>query len=295
MKGRRAEILLPILVILLLLFCSSIVHADSISPGATVTVINAAPTVDNPDLLPDDNPAIPGVQVINHNLSTNKTVTIVANVSDKNGWMDIANVTAEITGPSVVEDSSVTLSFVSAVNITTAIYKGSFNMSNHLEGNYKVEVTVTDAWGLNGSSSKNFTYAICKLPDLVITDIWIVKVEKKTRIYYNITNIGTQRALPSYCNLSVDGVFGERDLVCALQPGQSSTERFNLYEWICTPPNNTIITVCADYEHSITECIEHNNCITEIWSCTGSTQQVQSSSGGDIIHKFFEAILSFFG
>jgi hypothetical protein len=291
MKGRRADILLPILVILLLLFSSSIVHAESVSTSATV--INIAPTIDNLDLLPDDNPAILGVQVINHNPSTNKTVTIVANVSDDNGWNDVVNVTAKITGPSVVEDSPVNLSLDTSVNIATAIYKGSFNMSDHLEGDYKVVVTATDAGGLNDTSSRNFTYAICKLPDLVITDIWIVRGEKKTRIYYNITNIGTQRALPSYCNLSIDGVFEERDLVGALQPGRSSTERFDLYEWICTPPNN-IITVCADYENSITECIENNNCRTEIWSCTSSTQQVQSSSNGNIILDAFKAILSFF-
>lgn len=292
MRGRRAEILLPILVILLLLFCSSIVHAETVSTSATA--INTAPTIDNLDLLPDDNPAIPGVQVLNPDPNANKTVTIVAKVSDDNGWKDVANVTAEITGPSVVEDSPVNLSFDTSVNITTAIYKGSFNMSNQSEGEYKVEVTATDAGGLNGTSSRNFTYAICKLPDLVITDVWSVKVGKKTRIYYNITNIGTQRALPSYCNLSVDGVFVEHARVSVLHPGQSSTERFNLYEWICTASNNTI-SVCADYENSITECIENNNCGTEKWSCTSSTQQVQSSSGGDIIHKFFEAILSFFG
>jgi len=295
MKGRRAEMLLPILVIMLLLFCSSIVHAESVSTGATVTVMNTAPTIDNLYLLPDDNQAIPGVQVINHNPNTNKTVTIIANVRDDNGWDDVFNVTAEITGPSVVEDSPVNRSFDISDNIATAIYKGSFNMSNHLEGDYKVEVTVTDAGGLNGTSSRNFTYTICKLPDLVITDIWIVKAGKKTRIYYNITNIGTQRALPSYCNLNIDGVFVERDLVSALQPGQSSTERFDEYEWICTPLNDTIITVCADYEHSIMECIEHNNCRTEIGSCTSSTQQVQSSSGGNIILDAFKAILSFFG
>lgn len=294
MSGRRAEMLLPILVILLLLFCSSIVHADSVSTGATVTVINAAPTIDNLYLLPDDNPAIPGVRVINHNPNTNKTVTIVANVSDDNGRDDVANVTAEIAGPGVVEDSPVNLSFDTPVNIATAIYKGSFNMSNHLEGDYKVEVTVTDAGGLNDTGSKNFTYAICKLPDLVITDIWIVKVGEKIRVYYNIKNIGTQRALPSYCNLTIEGVFEERDRVSALQPGQGTTERFDLYEWICTPLNDTIITVCADYEHSITECIENNNCRTDIWSCTSSTQQVQSSSGGNIILDAFKAILSFF-
>jgi len=86
----------------------------------------------------------------------------------------------------------------------------------------------------------------------------------------------------------------EKGLVKSNSDTYKITERFNLYEWMCTPLNDTIITVCADYENSITECIEHNNCRTEIWSCTSSTQQVQSSSNGNIILDAFKAILSFF-
>ena len=145
------------MVILLLLFSPLIVHADSVSTSATAK--NTAPTIDNLDLSPDDDLAIPGVQVINLYSGTNKTVTTVANVSDDNGWDDVVNVTAEITGPSVVEDSPVNLSFDRGINVTTAVYMGSFNMSNQSEGEYKVEVTATDAGGLNGTSSTNFTYS----------------------------------------------------------------------------------------------------------------------------------------
>jgi len=292
MKGRRAEMPLLLLALLLLLFFPTIAYAEGVSTSATV--LNTAPTVNILDLSPDDNPEIPGVQVITPDPSTNKTIAIIATVSDDNGWDDVTIVTAEISGPSIIPESPLDLRFDSAINITTALYKGSFNLSDHSEGAYNVKVTATDAGGLNNSISRNFTYAICKLPDLVITDIRMVKVGGKARIYYNITNIGTQKALPSYCNLSVDGVFEERDRVSALHPGRSSTERFNLYEWICTPPNDTIITVCADYENSITECIETNNCRTEIWSCTSSTQQVQTSSGGNIILDTFKALLQVF-
>ncbi|HJH26302.1 MAG TPA: hypothetical protein C5S37_05885 [Methanophagales archaeon] len=125
----------------------------------TATVLNSAPSVDV-ELTPDDDPATPGVQVINPDPTMNKTVTIIANVTDLNGYDHIVNtsVAATITGPSVVEDSPVSLSFDSVVNVTTKVYTGSFNMSNHSEGNYEVEVTATDFGGLTGVGSKNFTY-----------------------------------------------------------------------------------------------------------------------------------------
>jgi len=49
--------------------------------------------------------------------------------------------------------------------------------------------------------------------------------------------------------------------------------------------DNITVTVCADYEGSIVECIETNNCVTELWSsCTTTNSQflqVQASSKGD--------------
>ena len=280
-KEKTLAIVAAIVVVLALRNFPSVYAGGA---AANATVLNAAPSVDV-ELTPDDEPAMPGMQVINPDPTTNKTVTIIANVSDMNGWDDTVNasVRANITGPSVVEDSPVNLSFDHAVNVTTATYKGSFNMSNYSGGDYKVEVTATDAGGLTDIGSMNFTYsyAICELPDLVITDVGIEKVGKKNRIYYNITNVGIERAPPSYTNLTVDGVFVARDHVKPLKPGQSSTERFNTYEWVCTAPNDTV-TVCADYENSITECIETNNCRTEIWSCT------------NIVISFFKAIAQLF-
>ena len=280
MKEKTLAIVSAIVLTVALLARSSVYASGA---AANATVLNAAPTVDV-GLMPDDEPAMPGVQVINSDPTTNKTVTITANVTDMNGWDDLTGVvTATITGPSVVEGSPVNLSFDSVVNETTATYTGSFNMSNHSEGDYKVEVTATDFDGLTCVGSMNFTYsyAICELPDLVITDVGIAKVGKKTRIYYNITNVGTERAPPSYTNLTVDGVFVARDHVKPLKPAQSSTERFKTYEWVCTAPNNTV-TVCADYENSIAECIETNNCRTELWSCT------------NIVISFFKAIAQLF-
>jgi hypothetical protein len=57
--------------------------------------------------------------------------------------------------------------------------------------------------------SRNFTYAICKLPDLVITDVWNVG----NRIYYNITNVGNTTAPWSLSVLRVDGRLRSIDLV----------------------------------------------------------------------------------
>jgi len=127
--------------------------------GTSANVINSAPSVDV-ELTPDDDPSTPGVQVITPDPSTNKTVTITATVTDMNGCDDLTGVVrATITGPSVVEDSPVSLSFDHTVNVTTARYNGSFNMSSHLEGDYKVEMNATDKGGLTGVGSENFSYS----------------------------------------------------------------------------------------------------------------------------------------
>lgn len=128
--------------------------------GTTATVLNAVPTV-SVELTPDDVPATPGVQVINPEPATNKTVTVNATVCDLNGYDDIVNtsVIATITGPSVIEESPVNLRFDTVVTATTVVYTCSFNMSNHSEGDYEVEVTATDFGGSTGAGSKNFTYS----------------------------------------------------------------------------------------------------------------------------------------
>ena len=155
----RSDVLVAIILIASLVLSCLPVYAGN--AGVTATVLNSPPSVDV-GLTPDDDPVTPGVQVINPDpTTTNKTVTITANVCDLNGWDDIVNTsfTATISGPSVVEDSPVNLSFDSVVNMTTAQYKGPFNISNHSEGDYKVEVTATDAGGLTGVGSKNFSYS----------------------------------------------------------------------------------------------------------------------------------------
>jgi len=166
-----SEKVLPVLVAIVLIasLVLSCLPVYATGVEVTATVPNAAPSVDV-ELTPDDAPATPGVQVINPDPTTNKTVTITATVCDLNGYDDIVNtsVAATITGPSEVEDSPVNLRFDSVVNVTTATYTGSFNMSNHSEGDYKVEVTAADAGGLTGVGSKNFT-CLYGAPVVIVT------------------------------------------------------------------------------------------------------------------------------
>jgi hypothetical protein len=156
----KKQNVLPVMIALVLV-ASLVINCLPIyaeNAGTSANVLNSAPTVDV-ELTPDDDPATPGVQVINPDPSTNKTVTITAAVTDMNGYDDLTgDVVANITGPSVVEDSPVSLSFDSVIGITTVTYTGSFNMSNHLEGDYKVEVKATDKGGLTGVGSRNFSY-----------------------------------------------------------------------------------------------------------------------------------------
>jgi len=151
-----------ILIALIILIACSTVYLTSVSASgvtSSATVLNAAPTV-GVGLAPDNNSAAPGVQVINPDWQTqNRTVTITATVTDMNGRDDLTGiVTAAITGPSPVNDSPLSLAFDHNTSVATAVYTGVFNMSDHAEGDYTVNVTTDDAGGLSGTGSENFTY-----------------------------------------------------------------------------------------------------------------------------------------
>lgn len=153
----KLPIVLAVVLTALILLVSSSVYASGVTSSATV--LNAAPTV-GVGLAPDNDLVAPGVQVINENWQTqNKTVTITATVTDMNGYDDLTGtVTAVITGPSPVNDSPVSLSFDHNTSVATAVYTGVFNMSDHSEGDYTVEVTAYDNGGFSGIGSENFTY-----------------------------------------------------------------------------------------------------------------------------------------
>ena len=151
-----------IILIVLVILIASAAHLTSVSANSATsntTVLNAAPTVDI-GLVPDNDPAASGVQVINPDWEFhNRTVMITATVSDMNGWDDLTGiVTAVITGLDPVDDSHVSLTFDHNTSVAIAVYTGVFNMSAHAEGDYTVEVTADDAGGLSGTGSENFTY-----------------------------------------------------------------------------------------------------------------------------------------
>ncbi len=151
-----------VLIVLVVLITCSAFYLTSVSANdaaSSADVPNAAPAVDA-GLAPDDDPAAPGVQVINPGWETqNRTVTITAIVADMNGRGDLTGtVIAGITGPSVVEESPVSLTFDYEIDVTTAVYTGAFNMSDHAEGDYTANVTADDAGGLSGTGQESFTY-----------------------------------------------------------------------------------------------------------------------------------------
>jgi hypothetical protein len=132
----------------------------SIYAAGVPTLQTAESIVGRVTISPDDDP-VEGVQIMPAQ-GDNKTVTITAIVSDPDGYEDIDTVIANITGPGVVADSPVSLSFVTNISTTTAIYNGTFNMSFYYKnGTYTVNVTAIDKGNLTGSNSTAFEYLTC--------------------------------------------------------------------------------------------------------------------------------------
>jgi hypothetical protein len=162
----KTVVALALLAVIWIAAASLILPASyAADAGTSAYVRNIAPTV-AVELTPDDDPFTTGVQVINPEPATNRTVTIRAAVTDLNGYDQLTGaVIATITGPSPVNESPVTLSFEAVVNTVTALYTGSFNLSDHLEDNYTVEVTASDTGGLPGVGATNFSYLYAPPPD----------------------------------------------------------------------------------------------------------------------------------
>ncbi|HJH26597.1 MAG TPA: hypothetical protein C5S37_07430 [Methanophagales archaeon] len=219
-----------------------------------------APIINNITIT-DDDLTVPGVQVINPDPSTNKTVTITANVTDLSGE-DIVNISvmANLTGPSTVEDSPVSLMFVSNSSATTAIYNGTFNMSNHSAGNYTVEVNATNAEGFSGVDSKNFTYL--HGPDLIVKNIstpFYLIANESNMINATIRNNGTTTAIKFNISLSIANDTLDTVTVPSLNASDSKSVSFN---WIPEQEGNYTLRVMADSEHEVSESNETNNNLT---------------------------------
>ena len=141
---------------------SRVVNPDDLDNGGifgfNLTLPTRSPLVDV-ELTPDDDPAMPGVQVINPDyLTTDGTVTITANVTDPDDYKNITGVIADITSPSTVGDSPVSLTFVSNSSATTSRYTGRFNILSRPPGDYEVVIKATNTGGFTGTSSNCFTY-----------------------------------------------------------------------------------------------------------------------------------------
>jgi hypothetical protein len=102
--------------------------------------------------------------------------------------------------------------------------------------------------------------------DLEITGTWICWPDNCT-ICYNVTNTGNGTASAGHNTmLYVDGLEVEHDPVpVALASGDGYIGCFN-YVWTYTPPNDNI-TVCADFNNTVDESNETNNCLNETWKC----------------------------
>jgi C1A family cysteine protease len=103
-------------------------------------------------------------------------------------------------------------------------------------------------------------------PDLKITDTWLCWPDNCT-ICYNVTNAGNGTASAGHnTTLFVDGAEKVYDSVSViLAPNTSYIGCFN-YTWEYTPPEDNI-TVCADFNDTVTESNETNNCLNETRKC----------------------------
>ena len=118
-----------------------------------------------------------------------------------------------------------------------------------------IEATSVDIYSVsNYSDTKSFLSCVISDQDLVIIDIW----RAGSTIYYKIKNQGTANAGACYTSLTVESVFKASDYVASLEPGAERTGSFT-YNWTYTPPRDNI-TICADYQNTVTELNETNNC-----------------------------------
>jgi parallel beta-helix repeat protein len=110
------------------------------------------------------------------------------------------------------------------------------------------------------------TEVATSLPDLEITNTWVCWPDNCT-ICCNVTNTGNGTSLGGHnTTLFVDGVEVACDYVpMPLTPNESYTSCFN-YNWSYTSPSSNI-TVCADFNDTVTESNETNNCMYNTWMC----------------------------
>jgi len=107
------------------------------------------------------------------------------------------------------------------------------------------------------------TFVCANMPDLVITEVRGVPTPGNTTNYtveYTVENVGNVNATEFWVNLTVDGAQLTTEYVSGLNAGATYSGNFSGYV-VSLTGNIDNITVCADYNNTVTpELNESNNC-----------------------------------
>ena len=122
------------------------------------------------------------------------------------------------------------------------------------------EYNVSESWENNNCKKNVF---VCE-PDIAIvekSEEWIVE-GSTYNITYTVKNIGTSKASVSKTGIYIDDILNTTDNVPELDPDASYTNTlgpFTLFEYVDT------IKICADCEYNVSESLENNNCLTNVF------------------------------
>lgn len=158
--------------------------------ATSATVGNAAPAIDSVMITPDDDTVTAGVQV-NPTPAGTKTITVTADLSDANGYDDIATVTAAIS-PVPANGASITMTAGTGSG-TTITYTGTYDMQFYDNPTgYTVTVTVTDTAGLSDNTpTATFTYTDATSITVTNVDFGALSAgESSIGKYSTVTNKG---------------------------------------------------------------------------------------------------------
>ena len=157
------------------------------------------------------------------------------------------NITANGPGPVHLGDLTIHCCNESSYCVTDMVWNVSY--PSYLEDDMGNEITPVN-W-------KDGTFR-CNIPDLVITSAWGEGNDTHYTVSYTIKNVGKAPASASYANLSVDGSQVETMRMPALGPGEERTYSFSTV--IAITDETDLIKVCADYNDTVVELDETNNC-----------------------------------
>ena len=157
------------------------------------------------------------------------------------------NITANGPGPVHLGDLTIHCCNESSYCVTDMVWNVSY--PSYLEDDMGNEITPVN-W-------KDGTFR-CNIPDLVITSAWGEGNDTHYTVSYAIKNVGKAPASASYANLSVDGSQVETMRMPALGPGEERTYSFSTV--IAITDETDLIKVCADYNDTVVELDETNNC-----------------------------------